>query len=52
VVWAEADGLKLLDVLNPQNFRNFVLDDFDEPSVSLWMFNAEFTLSEDSIFQV
>ena len=27
VVWGEADGLKLLDLVNPQDFREFVLDD-------------------------
>lgn len=27
VVWGEADGLKVLDVVNPQSFREFILDD-------------------------
>ena len=40
VVWGEADGLKLLDVINPQNFREFILDDFDDSRIPLWMINA------------
>jgi hypothetical protein len=52
VVWGEADGLKLLDVINPQNFREFVLDDFDDSRIPLWMFNAEFTLTENGVLQV
>jgi hypothetical protein len=52
VVWGEADGLKLLDVINPQNFREFVLDDFEDSRIPLWMLNAEFTLTENSVLQV
>lgn len=52
VVWGEADGLKLLDVINPQNFREFVLDDFDDSRIPLWMLNAEFSLTENGVLQV
>ena len=41
VVWGKADGLKLLDVVNPQNFREFILDNFDDSRIPLWTFNAE-----------
>lgn len=41
VVWGQADGLKVLDVLNPQSFREFILDDFEESRIPLWMVNAE-----------
>lgn len=44
VVWGQADGLKVLDVLNPQSFREFILDDFDDSRIPLWMFNAEIPL--------
>lgn len=51
VVWGEADGLKLLDVINPQSYREFVLDDFDDSRIPLWMVNAEHILADDSILQ-
>lgn len=35
-VWGQADGLKVLDVVNPQSFREFVLDDFDDSRIPLW----------------
>ena len=35
VVWGKADGLKLLDVVNPQNFREFILDNFDDSRIPL-----------------
>jgi hypothetical protein len=52
VVWGEADGLKLLDVINPQNYREFVLDDFDDSRIPLWMLNVEFSLAENGVLQV
>ncbi len=41
VVWGQADGLKVLDVLNPQSFREFVLADFEDSRIPLWTLNAE-----------
>jgi len=52
VVWGEADGLKLLDVVNPQNYREFILDDFDDSRIPVWMLNAERLLPDDSIVQI
>ena len=52
VVWGEADGLKLLDVVNPQSYREFILDDFDDARIPLWMINAEIPLNEDAQIQL
>lgn len=41
VVWGQADGLKVLDLVDPQDFREFILDDFDESRVPLWTVNLE-----------
>ncbi|PIE39398.1 MAG: hypothetical protein CSA53_01740 [Gammaproteobacteria bacterium] len=41
VVWGQADGIKVLDVVNPQSFREFILDDFDRSRIPLWMVNIE-----------
>lgn len=41
VVWGQADGLKVLDVVNPQSFREFILDDFDDSRIPLWTLNGE-----------
>jgi hypothetical protein len=50
VVWGEADGMKLLDVVNPQSYREFILDDFDDSRIPLWMLNVEIpVLSEGSL---
>lgn len=41
IVWGTADGLKVLDVVNPQDLREFILDDFDQSRIPLWAVNAE-----------
>ncbi len=46
IVWGQADGLKVLDVLNPQSFREFILDDFEDSRIPLWSANAEIPVGE------
>jgi hypothetical protein len=41
VVWGRADGIKVLDVVNPQSFREFILPPFDESRIPLWTANLE-----------
>ncbi|MGR8932050.1 MAG: DUF1302 family protein [Gammaproteobacteria bacterium] len=41
IVWGKADGLKVLDIVNPQSYREFILEDFDESRISLWTLNVE-----------
>ena len=48
VIWGKTDGLRLLDVVNPLDLREFVLDDFADSRVPLWMANVELFLDEDS----
>jgi hypothetical protein len=44
IVWGKLDGIKVLDVLHPQNFREFILDDFSESRISLWSAYLDLTL--------
>ncbi|MGR9074127.1 MAG: DUF1302 family protein [Gammaproteobacteria bacterium] len=41
IVWGKADGLKVLDIVNPQSYREFILEDFDESRIPLWSLNVE-----------
>ena len=36
VNWGTLDGIKVLDVLNPQSFAEFILEDFDDSRISTW----------------
>ena len=52
VVWGQADGLKILDVINPQSYREFILDDFADSRIPLWMINAEIPIGDDDSLQL
>lgn len=44
IVWGQADGLRVLDQLNPFSLREFILPDFEDRRIPLWALNAEFPL--------
>lgn len=52
VVWGQADGVKVLDVVNPQSFREFILDDFDDSRIPLWTANVTVPLGEYASLQL
>ncbi len=52
VVWGQADGLKVLDVVNPQSFREFILDEFDDSRIPLWMLNIEVPIGDEDSLQI
>ena len=41
IVWGTADGIKLLDIINPTDFRELVQNDFEDSRIPLWMVKAE-----------
>jgi hypothetical protein len=41
VVWGTADGIKLLDIINPSDFRELMQDDMEDARIPIWMINAE-----------
>lgn len=49
VVWGKADGLRVLDVVNPFDFREFILDDFEDSRIPLWMANLEIPIRDATL---
>ena len=41
VVWGTADGIKLLDMINPTDWSEFNQNTMAEARIPVWMFNAE-----------
>ncbi len=41
VVWGTADGIKLLDIINPTDFREFNQNAMEDSRIPIWMVNAE-----------
>jgi len=46
IVWGALDGIKVLDVLNPQSFEEFIVDDFEDSRIGLWSAYADLTLAD------
>jgi hypothetical protein len=51
VVWGQADGIKVMDVVNPQSLREFIVDEFDDSRIPLWMLNVETPVGDSSSLQ-
>ena len=49
VVWGQADGLRVLDQVNPLDFREFILGDFEDRRIPLWMLNLEYALNDGAL---
>lgn len=49
VVWGKTDGLRLLDLINPQDFREFILDDFIDSRIPLWMARGDYYFGDDTL---
>ncbi len=49
IVWGNADGLKVLDVVNPQEWREFILDDFENSRIPLWAINSEIPIADSTL---
>lgn len=45
IVWGKSDGLKVLDVVNPEDWREFILDDFESARIPLWSANIEIPIN-------
>jgi hypothetical protein len=49
VVWGQADGLRILDVVNPLDYREFILEDFLDSRRPLWMARGDLPLGEGTL---
>jgi hypothetical protein len=43
VVWGTTIGIKILDIVNPEDLREFVLDNFADSRKPLWMLKVEYS---------
>ncbi|MFH0814068.1 MAG: DUF1302 family protein [Pseudomonadota bacterium] len=51
VTWGETDGLKLLDIINPTDFRHFIIDDMEDSKIPVWMMNLTYNFTDKSNLQ-
>jgi len=52
VVWGTADGMKLLDMINPSDYGEMAQNQMEDSRIPVFMVNAETTNEDGSEFQV
>jgi len=52
VVWGTADGMKLLDMINPSDYSEMAQNQMEDSRIPVWMVNAEKTNEDGSEFQI
>lgn len=52
VVWGTADGIKLLDIINPTDFREMNQNATEDARIPIWMINAERNVGENGNIQL
>ncbi len=52
VVWGTADGIKILDAVNPTDMREFTLDDYRDSRIPLWMLKTELAPTVNGTLQL
>lgn len=52
VVWGQADGIPILDRVNPFDLTEYWLQDFRDLRIPLWMVNIKYSPKIDSILQI
>ena len=51
VVWGTADGMKLLDTINPTDYSEMAQNQMEDSRIPVWMFNAENDTDDGRNFQ-
>jgi hypothetical protein len=52
VVWGTADGMKLLDMINPSDYGEMAQNQMEDSRIPVWMLNAETTAEDGTETQV
>jgi hypothetical protein len=52
VVWGTADGMKLLDIINPTDYREFAQNTMEDSRIPVWMANLNMPVGENGSAQV
>ncbi|MBU1084805.1 hypothetical protein KKB06_00455 [Patescibacteria group bacterium] len=52
VVWGTADGVRVLDIVNPLDYREWTLKDYVDTRIPLWMINIEASVLANAQLQL
>jgi hypothetical protein len=51
VVWGTADGIKLLDIINPTDYREFAQNTMEDSRIPVWMIKTDTPMGDSANFQ-
>jgi hypothetical protein len=51
VVWGTADGIKLLDIINPTDYREFAQNTMEDSRIPIWMVKTDTPVGDAGSFQ-
>jgi len=51
VVWGTADGIKLLDIINPTDYREFAQNTMEDSRIPVWMAKVDVPVGDSGNFQ-
>ncbi|MCB1735414.1 MAG: RNA polymerase-associated protein rapA [Gammaproteobacteria bacterium] len=51
VVWGTADGIKLLDIINPTDYREFAQNTMEDSRIPVWMVNVDTPIGDSGSLQ-
>jgi len=51
VVWGTADGIKLLDIINPTDYREMAQNAMEDSRIPIWMINVEKNIGDSGNIQ-
>lgn len=46
VVWGKSDGFRLLDIVNPMDYRDWTIAEWEDTRIPLWMLRAEYSFPQ------
>ena len=52
VVWGTADGIKLLDIINPTDYREFAQNTMEDSRIPVWMIKADANVGDSGSLQL
>ncbi|KPJ61327.1 MAG: hypothetical protein AMJ42_01200 [Deltaproteobacteria bacterium DG_8] len=52
IVWGKTEGFKMLDIINPTDYRHFLQDDFEDSRITLWSARIDYALGLNNLLEL
>ena len=52
IVWGKTEGFKMLDIINPTDYRHFVQDSFEDSRITLWAARIDWAIGLNNLLEL